>query len=149
MPKRLCEIIRSHIRRFALQAFFADVRCRQKIGARKICIGRIVGALFGYGRRLSLSCALASLLPFRLAFSTLSIRIAAAHPQPCALTLDATRAACDSRLPIRSPAASRSRPTLWDCGAFQPCTHAFPRFRGSATLRPDNPNQRTHATRRV
>lgn len=133
---------------FSLQAFFADVRCRQKIGARVKCIGRVVGALLVCGRRLSLFIALASLLPFRLAFPTLSIRSTAARTRTNALTLDTTRAACDFRLPIWSPAASRSRPTLWGCGAFLPCTLAFPRFRGSATLRPDNP-PRNHATRRV
>lgn len=57
------------------------------LDARDICIGRIVGALLAYGRRLSLPSLRLRLLPFRRSALPRFSLAPAAHARPCALTL--------------------------------------------------------------
>ena len=122
VPVRLCEIKRSHVRRPALHSMFAARSMVGKIAARGICIGRVVGALLAYGRRLSLPSR-------RFPASPLPPEI------PDTLFL-CSRRPCSSERANAHPSGvrasgGRARPAaLLNCAGF-PHPSAFPPLRGS------------------
>ena len=60
MPKRLCEIIRSHIRRFALQIISSDVRCPPILRAQEyVSVESLGRSSFAGGGSLFPPCLLA------------------------------------------------------------------------------------------
>lgn len=139
MPKRLCEIIRSHIRRFALQIISSDVRCPPILRAQKyVSVGSLGRSSFAGGGSLFPPCLLA-FSPSGEQSPTLCQHTRRPHSSECA---NARRNVSGLRFPTsysvvgckpltihamglrRAPALSLSPGFVFLCGHTRPATQS-------------------------